>query len=113
MAIVLKNLARAQLSATAGTLVYSAPTSPARAAVVTSIRLVNRGTSSATVNLYVNTAPGISSFALIPAGLVIPPKYEVSDDTEVTLASGEGVYGDVSASGSVDIVLSGFERDVV
>lgn len=113
MPIVIKNLVTMKLPGATGT-VYSAPTSPARAAVVTSVRIVNRSTTTAvTVNLYAASPVGGTAYCIVPAGLVLQPKAVFIDDAEISLASGDGITGDASLASTVDIVLSGFERDVV
>jgi hypothetical protein len=114
MAIQIKSLAKGILPTSEGQL-YVVPTN--KSAIVKNIRLVNTGTSSVTVNLFIRRASGGTSYRIAPKDLSIAPGAAFIDDQEVTVefvtdvASSDRIQGYASA-GTVDYVLSGIERDV-
>lgn len=90
-----------------------------KTAIVKSIRLVNTGNGTATINLFVRRATGGTSYRIAPKDLSLAPGVAFIDDSEVTLEglgvvdTGDRVRGMASPTGStVDYVISGVERDV-
>lgn len=115
MAVIVKSLAKMALPTAEGD-VYTIPLN--RAAIIKSIRLVNKGSGPATVNMFVRRATGGTSYYILPQNLLIPVGGAVIDETEITLeglttANGEDrIRGSVAGAGAaVDCVISGVERD--
>ena len=98
--------------------IYTASASPPVAALVKTMRFVNRSaTTAATLKLEVkHTPPGqqLLQKALIPL-VTIPPKGMYAEAEEIALASGDSLWA--TASGEVineavfDFVVSGLERE--
>ena len=92
-----------------------------KAAIVKSIRLVNTGSSSVTVNVFVKRAQAGSGagggFLITPKDMTLAPGVAFIDESEVTLeyvssTSIDFVRGKASSASTVDCVISGIERDV-
>ena len=115
MSLQIKSLKQGTLATSEGDL-YVVPVN--KAAIVKTIRLINTGSSSVTVNLFVRRGSGGTSYRIAPKDLSLPGGGAFIDDSELTLegltATGDSdrVRGIVSSSGTVDCVISGVERDV-
>jgi hypothetical protein len=116
MAIQIKSLARNTLPTPSEADLYAVPAG--KAAIVKSVRLVNTGSSSAVVNLWFRrgTSGAGTSYRIVPKDLTLPPGGAFIDDSELTLeyvdsSNIDRIRGAV-ASGTVDYVISGIERDV-
>ena len=109
MALTVKNLGEGQLgTGTAGTL-YTV--GAGKAAIVKSIRVVNRDTSPRTFNLYFKLNGGSGSRLVSPSAISLTPGAAYVDDTEITLAVSDQIQGDGSVASKLDYVVSGIERD--
>jgi hypothetical protein len=116
MAVQIKSLARNTLPTPSEADLYAVPAG--KSAIVKSLRLVNTGTSTAVVNLWFRrgTSSSGTSYRIIPKDLNLAPGAAFVDDSELTLeyvdsSNIDRIRGAV-ASGTVDYVISGIERDV-
>lgn len=117
MAIKIKSLYKGPLSGTQEDL-YPVPVG--KDAIIKSIRLVNTGTTAAVVDLYVRRGSG-DAYRIAPKGLTIGPNSMYVDDNELTLEGDatalgssdrvQGILNSGAASGAVECVISGVERD--
>jgi hypothetical protein len=110
MAVQILNLYTGQLTNTSKNLIYP-QTSITLTTIVKNIRLVNTDTQPRTVNLYL--APGgVSGSArrIAPQNMSVPAGGLAIDDQEVTMGPSDTILGDASATGVVDIVISGIQR---
>lgn len=116
MAIQIKSLFKGTVPAATEADIYPVPVN--KTVIVKSIRLVNTGSGSVAINLYVRRATGGTSYRIIPKDLTLAPGAAFIDDTEITLeglttAGGEDrIRGIVPTGSTVDCVISGVERDV-
>ena len=122
MAVIIKSLARGQLTATTAVDAYT-PSVSGRAAIVKSIRLVNTSSSSVTVNAWlkrtISTGPTTTTTRVLPKDVVLAPGQMFVDDSEITLeysvVAGVTTQDFVTLQSTVanvlDYVLSGVERD--
>jgi hypothetical protein len=113
MSVQVLSLASGQLSTTSQTAIYTSPVGPpALTSIVKSIRLVNTTSSPVTVNLYISRFlnPGYDTRHLIPLSMSVPGNGAAIDDQEITMASGDIIKGDASATTAVDFVISGIQR---
>jgi hypothetical protein len=113
MSIQIKSLKKGTLPTSEGDL-YVVPSS--KTAIVKSIRLVNTGSASATVNLFVKRSTTGTSYRIVPKDLVLAPNAAFVDSDEITLEGLTGTNAEdrvtgLVASGTVDVVISGVERD--
>ena len=108
MAITVKNLYEGQLPLATAPL-YPCPAG--KAAIVKSIRLTNRTAAAKTANIWYLRNGGTGNRLLTPASVSLPVGSLFVDDSEITMAAGDQILGDASAVTSVDIVISGIERD--
>ena len=115
MAIQIKSLARGALATSEGDL-YSVPSG--KSAIVKGIRLVNTGSAPVVVNLWFRrgTSGAGTSYRIAPKDLTLAPGAAFIDDSELTMeyvdASNVDRVRGMVASGTVDYVISGVERDV-
>ena len=115
MAVNIKSLKKGTVPTSEGDL-YTVPLN--KAAIIKSIRLVNTGSASATVNLYVRQTTTGTSYRIAPKDMMLPAGMSFVDDSEITLegsatTNGEDrVRGSVNSGATVDCVISGVERDV-
>jgi len=109
MALTVKNLAEGQLgTGTAGTL-YTV--GGGKAAIVKSMRVVNRDTVVRTFSLYFKLNGGSASRLVSPSALSLAPGAAYIDDTEISLGTSDQIQGDGSVASKLDYVISGIERD--
>ena len=117
MAVQILSLAYGQLSTLTGgqpNLLYTSPTTPtALTTIVKSVRLVNQNTSPVTVDLYLlrsGDTLATSKRFISPQAMSIGAGALAIDDQEITMASGDAIYGDASVAAKVDFVISGIQR---
>ena len=93
---------------TSGTAIVDVPAESCMK--IESIYLSNKdGTNTATANVYVSADNGSSSFYLIHQ-VPIPPGASISVlDTPLFLDETDLIYGEASANGDIDIIISGTE----
>lgn len=109
MALTVKALAAGTKTATAD--LYG-PVPSGKAAVVYSLRLVNNGGNSATINLYA-TPSGGTDRRIYEKDYLLAAGAMVLVDDPLTLGAGDKVRLGISGtSPSIDYLLSGVERDV-
>jgi hypothetical protein len=113
MAVTIVGLARGTLLTSPSDL-YPVPIG--KAAIVSSIRLVNTGGATATVNLYVRRGGSGTLYRIAPMNMTLPAGYSYVDEAELTLeakdtGNQDRIQGSVSSGGTVDYVISGVERD--
>jgi hypothetical protein len=95
--------------------VYKSPNN--KATIIKGIRLVNTGTTAATVNLYFRRTSTGTNVSVIPKDMMLPAGAAFVDDSEITLegataANGEDRIRGVSTVAGVHCLISGVERDV-
>jgi len=118
MAITIKSLRNGSYTAAntdANFYPASAGTFAQKSALVKNIRFVNTGSSSATVLLKVKQDTPTATRQLTPT-ITIPPNACLVIDDEVTLQgnTNSGTLRQailITSTGSIDYVISGFERD--
>lgn len=116
MAVQIKSLFKGVVPVATEADIYPVPTN--KTAIVKSIRLVNTGSSSVAVNLFVRRATGGASYRIIPKDLLLAPGAAFIDESELTLEGLAAVNGEdrirgvVPTGSTVDCVISGVERDV-
>jgi len=108
MAITIKSLKNGVLPIATGDLYGVAST---KAAIVKSIRLVNKSTAIATVSLYLYNSSLNTTTRISPVGMTIAPGSMVVDNDEVTLGANDKITGQASNANAVDYTISGVERD--
>jgi hypothetical protein len=81
-----------------------------KAQIVKAMRFVNTSTSTS-IGLNVLISHSSSQRQISPKPVTIAPGAMYIDDTEFTLEAGDKVQGSLSATGTVDYVISGIERD--
>lgn len=117
MAVTIESLYKAQLPSTETDL-YGPGSG--KAAIVKSIRLVNIGSSSVTVNLFIKRAAAGSAVGggqrIVAKDMNLAPGAAFIDDSEATLQYIDSnnidfVRGYASSATAVDCVISGIERD--
>ena len=105
-------MARNQLPTSQSDL-YQAPVTPiAKGAIVKSMRFVNVGSATVTINIWFKRGSGGTAYRILPKDVAISPGQLLIDNEEVTLESDDRIQGQVSSGGTVDYVLSGVARDV-
>ena len=115
MALQIKSLFKGTVPVTTEADIYPVPVN--KTAIVKSIRLVNTGSGSVAINLFVRRGGG-TSYRIVPKDLTLAAGAAFIDDTELTLegltaAGGEDrIRGLVPTGSTVDCVISGVERDV-
>src|SRR6266436_9780397 len=98
MALKIKVLSLVQLTsaAAAGTLYSPATSAPAQTAIVKAMRFSNVSASNVTVNIYF--VPSGSTYPtnarrIVPKDLALAAGAAFTDDEELTLGSGDVIYG--------------------
>ena len=109
MALTIKNLGEGHFGTTTAAMLYTVTTG--KAAIVKSIRVVNRDTVSRTFNLYYKFTTGSGSRLVSPSALSLAPGAAYLDDTEISLGASDQIQGDGSVASKLDYVISGIERD--
>lgn len=118
MALTLRTLCCVQATATAS---YTCnPSTVTKAALIKTIKITNRSTSVSAVFgnnglvLYNPSASGgTTPFASIVApGFVLLPGNTLTISDELALGSWDWIRLETLASGTVDVLMSGFERDL-
>jgi len=111
MAIIIKALSVGNISNTTDTDLYEVP--PSKSAVVTSLRLVNIGSYTATTSVKVKPVGDTARAIDKPSNEVTASAVQLIEDP-VTLGAGDKIQ--VTASGTspfmLDWILSGVERDI-
>jgi hypothetical protein len=97
------------------TLVYApSNTAPKKVAIVKSMRFTNTGGSISKLRAWFQKGGGDFNGAnarrILPYDQPIPPGYALIEDAEITLDSGDGIYLQLAAGGTVEFVFSGAER---
>ena len=111
MAVIIKSLNTGTLTTNDNDRIYPPAAPGTRAAIIKSIRLVNKTGGSVKVKLWVKK--GSSTAVLVsPVDMVIPAGLAVIDDSEITLDAGDELQGKSDTGSAVDFCLSGVERDV-
>jgi len=106
MAITIKLLAEGRLGTTAGNL-YIVPTGAT--AIIKTITIVNTGSASAKINLYVVKA-GKTARHIIPKDMELNSQYSLIFDDELTLGAGDKIIGSSTSSNTVDYTVMGVEK---
>lgn len=110
MALVVKMLKSGNVNAGGYTDLYAVPAS--KSAMVTSVRLMNAGTLSGSVSLFVQPSSGAERRINKLLEGIAPGTMLLMQDP-ITLGQGDGIR--VQASGTslnIDWVVSGVERDI-
>jgi hypothetical protein len=117
MSVQILSLAYGQLQGLTGgqpNQIYQSPVTPvALTTIVKSIRMVNTNTTPVTVDLYLLRSGGT---LVTDKRFICPPAMSIAagslalDDQEITMASGDAIYGDASVANKVDFVISGIQR---
>ena len=81
-----------------------------KAQIVKAMRFYNTSTS-ALVGINVFLTHGGTDKQISPTNLTLQPGATFIDDTEITLEQGDKLRGNLSATGTVNFVISGIERD--
>lgn len=117
MAVQVMSLAYGQLGNTTGgqpNLLYLSPTTPtALTTLIKSIRLVNQNSTAVTVDLYLLRSGDnvtTSKRFICPKAMSIAASGMAIDDQEITLASGDAIYGDANVPSVVDFTIFGIQR---
>ena len=110
MALALKVLGMGQLTATSEADIVSQAVPSGKAQIVKAMRFVNTSTSN-TVGVSVYISHNASERLVSPKSVTVPPSGAYIDDTEITLEAGDKLRAALSATGTVDYVVSGVERD--
>lgn len=114
MSLQIKSLKQTVLATSGEGELYPVPSG--KTAIVKGIRLVNTGTGSAVINIYVKRGTG-TSYRILPKDLTLAPGAAFIDSDELTLEGLAGTDGDrirglANSGATVDCVISGVERDV-
>jgi hypothetical protein len=110
MALAIKVIGMAQLTSTTEADLSFAAVPTGKAQIVKSMRFVNTSTTTA-VGVSVYLSHGGSERLVSPKNVSLPPGGAYIDDTEITLEATDKLRGALSATGTVDYVISGVERD--
>ena len=85
----------------------------AKTTLVKSMRFVNAGTASATLELKLEAAADGVARPIIPT-LQLPANYSLIDDHEITLGKNDKIIGTASGAGAqVHFMVSGIQRDAL
>src|SRR5262245_31228985 len=111
MALAIKVLGFGQLTTTSVTdLLVVSPVPTGKAQIIKTMRFVNTSTStSSSVNVCLTRS--IVDRQVSPKNVSVAPNAMYLDDSELTLEAADKLRASLSATGTVDYVISGIERD--
>lgn len=111
MALAIKVLGFGQLTATGLTdLLVTTPVATGKAIIVKTMRFVNTNTTTSRTLNVVLTRSSVDR-QVSPKTVSLAPGAMYMDDNELTIEAGDKLRGQLDATGTVDFVLSGIERD--
>ncbi len=110
MALAIRVLGFGQLTSTTEADLSTVAVPTGKAQIVKAMRFVNTS-ASASIGLNVFLSHSGSERQISPKNVNVAPGAQYIDDTELTLEAGDKVRGSLSATGTVDYVISGIERD--
>jgi len=110
MALAIRVFGMGQLTNTTEHDLHTVAVPTGKAQIVKAMRLVNTSTTtSIAINIFLSHGGG--ERLVSPKNLGLDPGAAYIDDTELTLEAGDKLVGSLSATGTVDYVVTGIERD--